>query len=196
MAQVFSDILAKGVRQGKIPAREQDARTWYRTTAQKFSDVSERELFRQDGNRLTSRPMNGQMYMFSYFAKHRQKLPYFDQFPLIFPFKKVKGGFYGINLHYLPHALRAQLMDALYDISNNQKYDETTKLNLNYNVLNSASKFSAFKPCIKHYLNTQVKSRFIYVYPSEWDIALFLPTENFSGAGKSKVWSDSRKLIK
>ena len=195
--QVFTDLLTQGVRQGKIPAREQAARDWYREKAKEFGKVSERAMFRQDGdNRLSSRPMNGSMYMFSYYAKHRDTLPYFDQFPLIFPYKKVKGGFMGINLHYLPHTLRAQLMDALYDVANNKNYDETTKLNFNYKLLNNASKFKAFKPCIKHYLNSQVKSRFIYVYPSEWDLALFLPTENFSGASKRKVWADSRKKIK
>lgn len=196
MAQVFTDLLTQGVRQGKIPAREQQARDWYREKAKDYGRVSERSMFRQDGdNRLVSRPVNGSMYMFSYFAKHRESLPYFDQFPLIFPYKRVPGGFMGINLHYLPHTLRAQLMDALYDVANNKKYDETTKLQFNYKVLNNAAQFKAFKPCIKHYLNSQVKSRFIYVYPSEWDLALFLPTENFSGASKRKVWADSRKMI-
>jgi len=196
MAQVFTDLLTQGIRQGKIPAREQEARNWYREKAKDYGRVSERSMFRQDGdNRLVSRPVNGSMYMFSYFAKHRETLPYFDQFPLIFPYKRVPGGFMGINLHYLPHTLRAQLMDALYDVANNKKYDETTKLKFNYKVLDGAAKYKAFKPCIKHYLNSQVKSRFIYVYPSEWDLALFLPTENFTGASKRKVWADSRKMI-
>jgi hypothetical protein len=134
--------------------------------------------------------------MFTYDAKHKAKLPYYDKFPLIFPYKKVKGGFMGINLHYLPHAYRAELMDALYDLSSNKKYDETTRLRLNYNVLNSASKFENFKPCVKHYLTSQLRSRFLYIYPSEWDVALFLPTERFQGAGKTTVWADSKRKIK
>jgi hypothetical protein len=101
----------------------------------------------------------------------------------------------GINMHYLPHVLRAKLMDSLYDIASNDKYDETTKLRISYNVLNSAAKYKWFKPCIKHYLTSQVRSRFIYVYPAEWDIALFLPLERFDGATKSQVWKDSKKLI-
>jgi hypothetical protein len=135
------------------------------------------------------------MYMFYYDAKHKETLPYFDRFPMIFPYKKVKGGFMGINMHYLPHVLRAKLMDSLYDIASNDKYDETTKLRISYNVLNSAAKYKWFKPCIKHYLTSQVRSRFIYVYPAEWDIALFLPLERFDGATKSQVWKDSKKLI-
>jgi hypothetical protein len=35
----------------------------------------------------------------------------------------------------------------------------------------------------------------MYVFPSEWDIALFLPTERFVGASKTSVWADSRRKI-
>ena len=195
MAVIFDEILSKGIRAGKVPAREQQSRTWYRDTANKFKTVNERNLMKGDIDRLRSQPKIGHMYMFYYDAKHKETLPYFDRFPMIFPYKKVKGGFMGINLHYLPHILRAKLMDSLYDISSNDLYDETTKLRMSYNILSSASKYKWFKPCIKHYLTTQVRSRFLYVYPAEWDIALFLPLERFSGASKSKVWSDSKKLI-
>ena len=86
-------------------------------------------------------------------------------------------------------------MDALYDVANNDKFDETTKLKMNYSILSSSSKFKYFGPCVKHYLNEHLRSRFLYVYPSEWDIALFLPTERFVGATKQKVWQDTKKLI-
>jgi hypothetical protein len=102
----------------------------------------------------------------------------------------------GINMHYLPLNYRAKLMDALYDVANNDKYDETTKLKFNYNVLNGASKYKYFAPCVKHYLTDQVRSRFLYVYPSEWDIALFLPTQRFVGATKGKVWKDSINTVR
>lgn len=195
MAILFDEILTKGVRAGKIPAREQTARDWYRDTAKQYSKINEGSLMRGGGDRLTSRPIVGNMYMFMYDAKHKKTLPYFDRFPLVFPYKKVKGGFMGINLHYLPLNYRAKLMDQLYDLTTNDRYDETTKLKLSYGVLNSAAKFKYFKPCVKHYLTDQLRSRFLYVYPSEWDIALFLPVERFDGARKTKVWADSRKLI-
>jgi hypothetical protein len=196
MAKLFDEILSKGIRAGQIPAREASAREWFRNTAKNYGAVNERKLLKSDPDRLTARPRVGEMYMFTYDAKHKAKLPYYDKFPLIFPYKKVKGGFMGINLHYLPHAYRAELMDALYDLSSNKKYDETTRLRLNYNVLNSASKFENFKPCVKHYLTSQLRSRFLYIYPSEWDVALFLPTERFQGAGKTTVWADSKRKIK
>ncbi len=195
MASIFDEVLTKGVRAGQIPARTEDARKWYRETAQSYKRLDERALMKSDVERLTNRPIVGSMFMYYYDPKHKATLPYYDRFPLVFPYKKVPGGFMGINMHYLPLVYRAKLMDALYDVTNNQKFDESTKLKMNYSILSSASKFKYFAPCVKHYLNEHVRSRFLYVYPSEWDIALFLPTERFQGATKQKVWADSKKLI-
>jgi hypothetical protein len=101
----------------------------------------------------------------------------------------------GLNLHYLPLDQRAVLMNALYDVTSNNRYDETTKMKLNYETLKSAAKFKLFKPCVKRYLYSQVETQFMYIYPSEWDIALFLPTERFQGARKTTVFKDSRKQL-
>ena len=189
-------MLLKGVRAGQIPARTQDARTWYRDLAGEYKKVNETQLMKSDTERLTNIPKLGHMYMYYYDAKHKDTLPYFDRFPLVFPFAKVDNGFMGINLHYLPLTFRAKLMDSLYDVASSKTYDENTKLKLNYSILSGASKYKYFKPCVKRYLNSQVRSRFLHVYPSEWDMALFLPLERFQGATKQKVWSESKKLIK
>ena len=194
MAIVFDDLLAKGVRAGEIPARTDSARDWYRNRA-RTTRVTPDRLIRSDRERLTSRVMIGRMYHFFYDPKHKKTLPYYDRFPLIFPFKRVRGGFLGINLHYLPLRLRAKLMDELYTLSRDNRYDENTRLRISYNVLNGAAKYKYFKPCVKHYLTPHVKSRFLEVYAAEWDIALFLPTERFVGANKRAVQSDSRKMI-
>lgn len=195
-AHLFDDILAKGVRSGQIPAREQASRDWYRKTASSFGRVNENHLLKGGSERLRAYISIGSMYMYTYDAKHKKTLPYFDRFPLVFPFKKVSGGFMGINLHYLPLPYRAKLMDSLYSISNNNRYNETTKIGMTYDILNGSSKFRYFKPCVKKYLTTQLRSKFLYVYPSEWDIALFLPLERFEGAGKGKVYADSRNIIR
>ena len=194
MAIVFDDLLAKGVRAGEIPARTDSARDWYRDRA-RTTRVTPDRLIRSDRERLTSRVMIGRMYHFFYDPKHKKTLPYYDRFPLIFPFKRVRGGFLGINLHYLPLRLRAKLMDELYTLSRDNRYDENTRLRISYNILNGAAKYKYFKPCVKHYLTPHVKSRFLEVYAAEWDIALFLPTERFVGANKRAVHADSRKMI-
>jgi hypothetical protein len=196
MPRVFDEILLRGIRSGKLPAREQDARDWFREQAKSVKKINDRQFMEEDTSRLKARPLIGNMFTFYYDAKHKSTLPYFDRFPLIFPFKKVKGGFYGINMHYLPHRHRAMLMDELYDITNNRNFDETTKLKIKYRTLMRVSNTGYFKPCVKRYLSSHVRSKFMYIYPSEWDVALFLPTERFQGASKTKVWADSKKAIK
>jgi len=122
-------------------------------------------------------------------------LPYYDVFPLIFPVEFENDGFLGINFHYLPPVLRARLMDALYPNLTNKKYDDTTRMRISYGILQSASKYRFFKPTLKKYLRTQLRSQFLEIHVNEWDIALFLPTESFRKADSEKVWADSRKKI-
>ena len=199
VAKVFDDILLRGVRSGNIPARTDAAREWYRQQAKDTTRPQSRpeKMIKEMGKeRARGRFELGNMYMFNYDPKHKDTLPYYDRFPLIFPINRAKGGFMGINMHYLPPVLRAKLMDALYETSNNKYYDETTKLKLSYQTLAGASKFKEFKPCIKHYLTVQLRSRLIYISPTEWDVALFLPTARFVGATQSQVFKDSRKIIR
>lgn len=195
-SNIFDDILLKGIRSGQMPARSSTARQWFRTKAKGLGRVSESDILRSDKERLKNRTAVGKMYFFVYDAKHKKTLPYYDSFPLIFPVDPAPGGFYGINFHYLPLPLRAKLMDALYSVTNNERYDEKTKLKLSYGILKGAEKFSLFKPTFKRYLNSHVRSRFVQIEPSEWDIALFLGSDQFVGASRGQVWKDSRKIIK
>lgn len=195
MASKFDEILAQGIRAGQVPARTQTARTWFRNAARGTSATPE-NIVRTERARYKNRISMGKMYLFNYDPKTKETLPYYDRYPLIFPVQGAPGGFYGINVHYLPYQLRAKLMDALYDLSSNKRYDENTKLRLSYEVLNGAAKYKAFKPTFKRYLSNHVRSRFIEISSSEWDIALFLPLESFAKASKSSVWADSRRMAR
>ena len=195
MASKFDEILAQGVRAGQIPARTQGARDWFRNKARSTSATPE-AIVRGEKARYKNRVSMGKMYLFNYDPKTKATLPYYDRYPLIFPVQGAPGGFYGINMHYLPYVLRARLMDALYDLSSNERYDERTKLRLSYDILKGAAKYKAFKPTFKRYLSSHVRSRFIEINSSEWDIALFLPLESFAKASKGSVWADSRKMAK
>ncbi len=52
-----------------------------------------------------------------------------------------------------------------------------------------------FKPCVKHYLNDHVRSRFAKVPAPEWEIATFLPTQDFAKASTGSVYAASRRAI-
>ena len=197
---IFDDILTKGIRSGQVPGRTSESRNWYRKQARNFKQAwyhsTPTKLMATESKTTSISGLEpGRMFMFFYDPKHKKTLPYYDTFPLIFPFSTTENGFYGLNLHYLQPQLRAKLMDGLYDLTNNSKYDQTTKLNLSYKLLKGAAKTRWFKPCVKQYLNSHVKSRFLMIDSVEWDIALFLPVERFEKASKNKVWADSRKII-
>ena len=194
MASVFDTILTQGVRAGQIPARTQAARDWYRNTASTYKRVNENKIVTEQ-DRLHSVCLPGHMYMYMYDPKHKDTLPYYDRFPLVFPYHVQGDRFWGINLHYLPLPLRAKLMDGLYSLASNQRYDDTTKLQLSYKMLKGAAKFRYFKPCVKQYLFSQLKSKFVYIYPSEWDVALFMPVERFAKKSKAQVWAESKAML-
>ena len=157
--------------------------------------MQEEELELKNRPITSSRGPIGNMYMFFYDPKYKDTLPYYDGFPLILMMGPAKGGFYGLNLHYLPPVLRARMLDGLMDITNNKSYDETTKFQIRYNMLQRTSKLKYFKPCFKHYLNEHVRSRFALVPAPEWEIATFLPTADFQKSSKATVYRDSRKMI-
>ena len=61
-------------------------------------------------------------------------------------------------------------------------------------ILGSVGK--EFKPCFKHYLGKHVKSQFALVPMTEWEIAIFLPIEQFKKKGKQAVWRESLKIAR
>jgi hypothetical protein len=190
---VFTDLVNQG-RSGLMRPGFVDSRDWYREKAAAVRSINTVSLINKHPDQQRSAILPGFMYMFGYDAKHRDTLPYYDRFPLIFPFQVSADHFMGINLHYLPLQYRARLMDALYSITTNKKFDEKTRLRISYDLLNSSAKYRYFEPCVKKYLKSQLKTRFLLVPSSEWDIALFLPLERFT-VNKSKVFKDSMNII-
>ena len=105
-----------------------------------------------------------------------------------------KNGFYGINLHYLEPRFRALFFDILVDFNiKDEIFDDNTRFRkLTYERLNTNRLARAFKPCFKHYLRGRIKTNLIMVPPKYWEMALFLPTDNFQKASRQTVWRDSR----
>jgi hypothetical protein len=123
----------------------------------------------------------GKMYLFKYDAKTKAKLPYWDEFPLMIPIGYFDGGFMGINFHYLPTDARVNFLNALMNLSIDDKYDEDEKLDISYDILRSyGTLFSAlYTDCIKKYLYSHVRSRFNYVSPKDWGHVAAMPFERW-----------------
>lgn len=145
---------------------------------------------------LVTKIMPGHLYMFVYDPKTKAELPYYDRFPLVFPFRKTPDGFIGLNMHYLPYPLRINLLDNLLTYASNQRFDETTRLKYSWALIDGMSKYAAAKPCVKQYLVGHVRTQFRQVKSSDWATAMLLPVERFVGASKQEIWADSRKIIR
>lgn len=170
------------------------SRAWYQQQVLLLNRqrITPQKILNSDAQQLRNRISPGFMYMFFYDPKLKAELPYYDRFPLVFPFRAVKGGFYGLNFHYLPYNLRIQLLDRLMTFANNDKLDETTKIQYSWALIDGVSRFNTAKPCVKHYLYDHVRSSFRRVESPDWATAMMLPVERFVGASINEVWNDSR----
>jgi hypothetical protein len=195
MSSVFSKILSDASSRSALSTKEALAKKWLRDTSAKTSAKASLVIM-QSRDRYRNKVLPGRCYLYQYDPKTKGKLPYYDMYPIVFPFEKTSEGFLGLNFHYIPLQYRAILLDNLYPLINNNKMDETTRLKMSYKILSSASRFKYYKPCIKHYLNKHVRSRFIYIKPEEWNVALFLPIQKFVGASVNTVYKDSQKIIR
>jgi hypothetical protein len=147
---------------------------WFKN---KLSDLTKRpnELFQQK-----ARPEIGSMYLFVYDPKYKDTLPFYDMFPLVIPIEFQNEGFLALNLHYLPPNNRVSLLNALVSLSNNDKYDDSTKLRISYEVVcRYSSQFPGNKDCIKKYLYGHVRSQFQYVSPSDWSKVVTMPLQKW-----------------
>ena len=163
--------------------------SWYRNAVSLITDRSSpSELFAS--GKLLGRPSAGRMSMFFYDPKFKTRLPYYDTFPLVLPLEPIKGGFIGLNFHYLPYGARFKFLQTLQTYASNAKFDQSTKIQASYNSIKS-NKYT--KVAIKRYLYSQVRSNFLRVNVDEMALAAYLPVAQFQGASLGSVFAKSRR---
>lgn len=122
----------------------------------------------------------GKMYFFKYDAKWKDVLPRWDKYPLVFPIERYNDGFLGLNLHYLSPSERQLLLSRLTEYSTARNLTEKSRLRLTYDLIASTKKLNSLsRPCIKRYLYSHVRSRFVEIPATEWDRVVQLPLEVF-----------------
>jgi hypothetical protein len=152
-----------------------EAGEWFKGVVSGRDRRDPTQVFSKDAS-----PDIGQMYLFVYDPKHKATLPFYDAYPLVFPIEFYGDGFLAINLHYLPPGARAALMDDLAKFANNDKYDETTRLNLSYRILKTYSaRLGGIENCIKRYLYSHVRSQFHQIDASDWGQVVMLPLQRW-----------------
>lgn len=180
----------------KLKFRTSQSLNWYRQYVRtNMSNINNWEKIRNTGEvNKTFKIQYGGLYTFMYDPKYKDELPYYDASPLVIPFTEENDSFLAFNLHYLPLNLRARVMDHLFTINNMKGWD-SYKNARRYELFSEMGRNPLFAPCIKRYLKTHLRSRFLEFKPEHWEIAVFLPTANFKKASMSAVHADSRKII-
>lgn len=159
-------------------AKSEDAKNWFSSKIKSASGY--RNAIIKTTERSKSTAVVGKLFFFYYDPKTKDKLPIYDRFPLVFPIEKYSDGFLGLNLHYLSGGERSALLNRLLEYKNNSRLTETTRLRLSYDLLSSSKKLaSSSRPTIKRYLFNHVRSNFIEVPATEWEMAIQLPVELF-----------------
>ena len=182
---LFRDLEIQAFRAGVTPRTKESIR-WFSNKAREMFrgrfTMNRKNLMDDPALELKQKPVTktgpvGNMYMFFYDPKHKETLPYYDGFPLIIMMGPAKGGFMGLNLHYLPPTVRARLLDTVLGGNG--------KIPMKY-----------LDPAMKHYLFSHVRSRFALVEKPEWEIATFLPAADWNKASPNAVYRDSRKKLR
>ena len=183
MASILDPLVDK---QGGI----RKSANWYRSNVASIADrVTARKLMNQ--GKLIGRPSVGRLNMFFYDPKLKKTLPYYDTFPLVLPLEPIKGGFMGMNFHYLPPLLRFRLLQRMQRFADGG-LNEKTKIDATYDDVKG---IGLVKPTIKKYLYGHVRSQFLRIDFDEAALAVYLPVQQFKKAGTSRVYADSRRMI-
>lgn len=186
----FDRIRLKMQREGLLPLTRK-ARSWLKDKVYDVGKAPQRKTLLSEGQTVAE-ALIGQMFFFFYDPKTKNEMPFWDKFPMVFPIHLYEDGFLGLNLHYLDQRNRLVLFDKLMELAENPRLDRLQRLNLSYSVLKNVSQFPEVRPTIKRYLTSHVKSQLLRVDAQDWEIALFLPVENFQKSQKEGVWAWSK----
>lgn len=137
---------------------------------------------------------HGKLFLLAYDPKTKDKLPYYDIFPLVFPVEVESDGFLGINLHYLDPRLRKELFDSLILFGISAGAGEQIYLNFRYKHFNSFVARPLVEVCLKKYLFSHIHS-WTNIRPTEWENVVEMPLQSFQKRTSSSVWRTSRRKM-
>ena len=198
MAEVQESFLSKvsdAIRSGTVGKEVQRSARWFQDKIKglkgdlrnRFSSTNAAKFYREADNKvekaiLKKRIELGDLFCYYYNPKYRATLPYYDMFPMIMLIGAEKETFLGINFHYLRPKWRAILLDRV-----------SAKLGSGLPRWSKLRQIRQIAPTIKRYRFDHIMRRVVPIEENEQEIAIFLPTERFRKAGKSKVWSESER---
>ena len=182
----------------ELEARSIESLRWFQQRVKTLKITSE-AFYRQSSLNKARRYLEGRMYTFFYDAKYKEKLPYWDRFPVVLILDMYQGGFSGLNLHYIPPRYRVRLLYELYKYItlDDDTRDENMKphIRIRYEMLRGMSKMKFFKPCYKRYLTQHIDGRALEITSDYWDVMAMLPLADWQKKQVREVYTDSIRKI-
>lgn len=190
MITYFTDLL----KTKDLPKEVDKSRDWYREKASEVDRLNSNDVIRNATELHVKYQRLGHVYLFRYDPKFKDQLPYYDRYPVIIVLNRTSEHTLGLNMHYLPFQFRAALMDQLYNYVTGE--EDNAKIKITYDILSTNSRLRFYKPCLRQYLNSQVRSRFVHVNVNEWDTSMFLPLQKFAKKSEAAIHKDSIRKIR
>ena len=140
----------------------------------------------------------GQLVFFKYKPQSQSIIStntYYDKYPLVLVTDVYRGGFSGVNVHYLDPIRRTMLFDVIMrDLPTIKMGEEwRTRLRVNYDRLVARRQFRFFKPCFKRYSWKGMKRRPVVIPFELWEDMVASNTMKFEKAKPITVFRDSYK---
>lgn len=157
----------------------------FKTVINRIKKVSE------DSRVLSAKPRVGHMYCYKYDPKTKDKLPYYDIFPLIIVVDYAKNGFYGINFHYLDVKSRIKILQLIAPM--NTKSKNMRKIQISYSILKGLTT-TLWKPMFKRYLFSHMKTKIVEMPVKDWKDCVTLPVVMFAKSTAKQIHKDSRNF--
>jgi len=157
---------------------------WY---VKLLKSLNARDIKKEGLGEFVNTPRLGKLCCYYYDAKTKDKLPYWDKFPIMMPldYQKDKGTILGLNFHYLPPDARKILFDQLFAVRARKDLTVENQILMSYMVLKRTSQFPGWRDCIKRYIPDHFRSKILEIDPLSWKLAVALPTQMFQ---KKKPW--------
>lgn len=149
-----------------------------------FQDTLRKTMRGRDKRVSFNNMTQGKLYTYAYDPLTKERLPYWDQYPLIIFLKHDYGEttnrvyFTGINLHYLSSQERVNLMhELLTNKATTSNLMKNTRLNVNWADFKNHPKSQMI---IKNYLPNHVRSTIREIHPSDWLNIIKMPMQKFT----------------
>ena len=159
---------------------------WFRTFISKNYKNVRLPTLLQDGKLVSNKFNPGEMSLFQYDPKWKDKLSIYDTLPLVilcgaYTSKQGIPIIVGINFHYLAPSVRAKALTAILNLK--------SKNSLNWAILRRLSEVKLFEHALHSYRLDHVKSKFITIPEESWEIVAFLPVQRFHKGNNKDAWS-------